>query len=127
MFSRQMCVIAFAALSLSSSPTFADPLQPTKNWVLDYGETQCVASRDYGSAENPLVFVIRPSPSGDTYELLLARKRHGPKFAEELRGSVDFGNGPVKAWLLHYGVQKGTADIYQFRISAAEMAHGRGA
>src|SRR6185503_11147309 len=76
------------------------PLEPIGKWDLDYGEAQCIAVRDYGSAENPISFAIRPAPNGETFELLIARKTSGPRFAQELEGSVDFGGGPNKAWLL---------------------------
>jgi TonB family protein len=110
------------------SPAWADPpLSPVKPWVLDYGETQCTAARDYGNAANPTTFVIRPAPNGETFELLVGRQRRGPTFAEELEGSVDFGLGPIKAWLLHYGSKTRSVAIHQFRIPAAEMVKARAA
>jgi TonB family protein len=115
---------------LVSQPSFAaasvgQPLQPITPWNLDYGETQCVAMRDYSVKSDPVTFIIRPAPNGETYELLVARRRSGPFFAEEREGSVDFGPGPIKAWLLHYQPRKSKLAIDQFRISAAEMAQAR--
>ena len=48
-------------------------------------------------------------------------------FAEELEGSVDFGRGAIKAWLLHYRIGSNKLDAYQYRITALEMAQARGA
>jgi len=126
---RRARALAFAAFSqtFAGSPALADPMQPTKNWVVDYADTECDASREYGSGDDALVLLIRPSPNGDSYELLLSRPHHGPKFAEELEGSVDFGGGPTKAWLLHYGGKARDVNVYKFRIPAAEMARGRNA
>ena len=108
----------------AAAPT---PLSPAGAWVLDYGETQCVASRQYGTDKNPLTFAIRPAPNGANYELLVGRQRYAPRFAEELDGSVDFGRGPIKAWLLHYGDSKKNISVHQFRISAADMAQAAAA
>jgi len=125
----RVCVACGAISLLFSAATVAaqPPLEPIGKWDLDYGEAQCIAVRDYGSAENPISFAIRPAPNGETFELLIARKTSGPRFAQELEGSVDFGGGPNKAWLLHYELRTKNLDVYQFRISAVEMAEARSA
>src|SRR5574338_419716 len=130
MRARPASLIVAVLAMVAASPSAAQPvqpLQPLKNWVVDYAEAQCMASRDYGDAGNPVTLGIRPAPNGETYELLVGRHRSGPVFAEEQEGSVDFGGGPTKAWLLHYGSDTKKHDIYQFRISAADMARARSA
>jgi len=120
-------IAALLSLSIIVPPVSAEPLQPVKGWVLDYAEAQCLAYRDYGSAANPITLAIRPAPNGETYEILVIRRSPAPEFAEELSGSVDFGSGPIKAWLLHYRSDKTKLDVFQFRITAAEMAQARAA
>jgi TonB family protein len=58
---------------------------------------------------------------------MVARPRSGPAFATEQKGAVDFGHGPINAWLLNYGGKHSKSDVYQFRISAAEMEQSRAA
>lgn len=112
----------------SSPAASADaPLQPVKPWDLDYGVTQCVALRQYGDPANPVSFAIVPAPNGDTYELLVGRKRVGSAFAQEFEGTVDFGNGPIKSWLLQYQSKDGKLMVDQFRISSQQMAQARSA
>lgn len=118
-----LIVVAAAILAATPGPTAAAPLTPLKPWVLDYAENQCNASRQYGSAKDPIVLVIRPAPNGQFYELLVGSSEVGPRYAEELKGSVDFGQGPIKAWLLHFGAKGKKLDVYAYRISASEMAH----
>lgn len=125
---RCLCTaLASAAALLSTSPTLADPLQPTGKWDLDYGETQCIASRSYGDPGDPVTLAIRSSPNGKTYEILVARKYHVSEPAAEEEGTVDFGSGPIKAWALFYQTTGKTLDVHQLRISAAEMAQARSA
>jgi Gram-negative bacterial TonB protein C-terminal len=122
--------MAVAAVSLVLTPqriAAESLLQPLGKWDLDYAVAQCAAIRNYGTTQHPVTLMIRPSPVGDTYEILVARKDASPEFAEELEGTVDFGAGPIKAWLLHFRSQKQHLDVYQFRISAAEMVQGRSA
>jgi TonB family protein len=124
MLFRSLCVAAVGALSVAAAQAEFEPplLQPHGKWVLDYAETQCMASRTYGDPADQVTFGISPSPYVDTYKLLVARHRAGPEKALELKGSVDFGNGPIDSWLLHYGNREERHDLYQFRITAAEMA-----
>ena len=128
MYSRLLCVlIAIITVPGAVAAAEAPPLKPVGPWVLDYDATQCIASRQYGADKEALTFAIRPAPNGNNYELLVGRARYAPMFAEELDGSVDFGRGPIKAWLLHYGETKKKVSVHQFRISAAEMAQATNA
>jgi TonB family protein len=122
------CLFVLAtAIAAAAHADAQQPLQPVKPWLIDYDVAECHAERAYGNAADPITLAIRPSPTAETYELLVARRRPGPHFAEELEGSVDFGRGPIKAWLLRYGVKDPTLSIDKFRITAAEMAQARSA
>lgn len=127
MFRYLMCSTLAVAVFLTGAPAHGEMLHPSGNWIVDYRNDQCLASREYGSPDNPITLGIRPAPNGETYELLVLRQRSGPPFAVEQEGSVDFGDGPIKAWLLHYGGKKTKSDIFQFRISALEMERARSA
>lgn len=122
---RHVPMTFLAALGLWPTALAGEPLQPLKAWNLDYGETQCLAARQFGRVEDPVTLAIRPAPNGDTYELLLGQKRPGPNLGEEMQGSVDFGRGPIKAWLLHFGPKGQKFEIYQYRITSIEMAQAR--
>jgi TonB family protein len=121
-------IAATASAVSPAAPTDADPvLQPVEPWVLDYAEAQCAAGRDFGDAEKPITLVIRPVPMGDTYELQLIRKKVGPAFAEEDDGSVDFGSRPIAGPVLHFGSVADKLDIFQFRVTTAQMEQARSA
>src|SRR5258708_814611 len=123
---RPVWLIACGAWLSQASPANADMLlQPVKPWVLDYADAQCVASRDYATPNGSVTLVFRPAPNGASYEIFVLRKSPSPMFAEELEGSVDFGRGPIKAWLLHYRIGTNKQDAYQYRITALEMAQAR--
>ncbi len=127
---RSSSAFAMAAISLIggvNGPAFAagPPLDPTKPWDLDYGETQCAAMREYGSPDKPVTLAIIPSPNGENYEVIVAYKRAAPAFAEEFEGKVTFGARPINTWALKYGERNVT--MYQFRIGAGDMAQARSA
>jgi TonB family protein len=116
-----------AAVVLSSVAAIAEPLHATGEWDLDYGETECTASRPYGNPADPVTLAIRQSPNGENYEILVARKYRVSEPATEEQGSVDFGIGNIKAWALFYQTVGKTLDVHQLRISATEMAQARSA
>jgi TonB family protein len=116
---------ASALISSAASAINSAPLQPIAPWVLDYDVAECHAERQYNEDHNAVTFAIRPAPNGETYELLIARTRAGPRYGDELRGEVDFGAGPIKAWLLNYGTTNPVLNVLKFRIPAAEMAQAQ--
>lgn len=125
MFGRVLSAAVSAAIS--SAPAIAETLQPIGSWILDYREDQCLASRNYGRPDKPITLGIRPAPNGETFELLVAQPRAGPEFATELKGAVDFGHGPIKTWLLAYSGKNSKSKVYQFRVSAADIAQANSA
>lgn len=126
---RHLCAaLASAAAVLSGAPAKSQPLQPTTpKWSFNFGSTQCIASRSYANAAEPLTLLIVPSLNGATYRLLVAGKYHVSELASEEAGTVDFGDGPTKSWVLFYQTPDRSADVHQFRIPAAEMARARSA
>lgn len=110
-----------------ASPATAGILRPTTQWTVDYGDTQCNAARSFGSGSDSIALGIIPSFGGDTYKLVISAPRPGPKYTEEMHGTVDFGRGKIKTWLLHYGGGDMKLSNYQLRVSAAEIEQARSA
>jgi hypothetical protein len=124
---RAVCALVALTCLDAASAARAEPLQAVSTWDLDYGTTQCIASRKYGNAGDPVTLAIRPSPNGETYEILVGRKyRAGEPMTEE-QATVNFGNGSISALALFYQTPGKTLDVHQFRISAADMAQARSA
>lgn len=95
-----------AVAALSSVPALAAPapLAPIGKWQVDYDDAQCVAGREFGDKKSPLLLVLKPSPTSDVMQLLVARK--GPSArAVQMPASLSFGTGaPIEASELRYGV-----------------------
>ena len=67
---------ALAALTPIAAGSAA-PRSPTARWVVDFADQQCVASRDYGSAADPLTLVLKPDPTGKILQIAVFRKAYG--------------------------------------------------
>lgn len=117
--------VALAALCLLQPNLYAAPLEPSSKWLVDYRVDQCLASRTYGPTNSAISLGIRPAINGETYLLIVSRKHAGPQPSAQRQGSVDFGKGPIKSWLLEYQSKPAGSDLYQFRISAREMEQAK--
>ena len=57
-------MISLMMMALAATTT-AKPLAPTSKWVVDYQKDMCIASRAFGTADNSMMFDIKPSISMD--------------------------------------------------------------
>ena len=122
----QFALLSATILAASMvTPATAAPLQPTENWGLDYGQTQCTAARSFGNAAAPTVLGVIPSFSGTSYVLMVSVPKQGPDFAKQFAGTVDFGQGPMATTALYYGKHGVNQSVYQFRLPANAMAQAR--
>ena len=64
------CFLLAASPAAAAAPT----LQPTGKWVVSYSVSQCVAYRDYGTAEAPLRLLIKAPAIGDVFQLTIQSK-----------------------------------------------------
>lgn len=115
-----MCVgLAALAAALPSQAT-AEPLHGTGPWRVDYSEAQCVALRNYGTDEKPLLLMFKPSPQGTAMRLLIAS--NGWSDAQQVRESIRFGAGPSRDTdMLLYGDRKTKLRIVSLTIPMAEF------
>ncbi|HEY1604201.1 MAG TPA: energy transducer TonB [Allosphingosinicella sp.] len=94
---------AFVLPLLAAGPP---PLQPTKGWVLDYADTDCTATRQYGSDAEPFELVLRPSPFGHVIQLIVLRNGLGT-VARHVPATVTLPHGPLATTALRYWDKNG--------------------
>ncbi len=70
-YSKLVGAVALSVLlprpALAAAPIA--PIAPTGKWTVDFGEAQCVAMRNYGTADAPLTLAIRPAAIGDVMQM----------------------------------------------------------
>ena len=98
----------------------ASSLVPTGNWVVDYADRQCVASRRFDNGGKPLTLAIKPSPTSDVVQLNLLRP------GREISGvqtetEIVLGNAsPLKLRELSFGTR--TAHVRQINLTSNQAA-----
>lgn len=122
---RSFFTVAMIMTGAAPPPASASELEPIGSWTLDYGDTACTAARQFGTASHPVIFAIIPSITGDNYDLLINLAKPGPRYAEELSGSVDFGRRSIRSGLLRFGDKATGKTVYRYQISAKQIEQAR--
>lgn len=103
---RWLQAVGAAALLIAAVPCLAaEPRQPSDRWVVDFDDAQCVASRNYGTADEPLMLVIKAPPAGNVVQIGVMRRATGGQ-AEQIETKVAFDEAkPVRTSMLAYSVK----------------------
>ncbi len=69
--------IFFAAAAVAT----ADPaaVEPSGKWVVEYADTMCVLSRDYGTGADKVTLALRPLPMSSETQVALFSEGKGPQ------------------------------------------------
>lgn len=96
--------IISAAVLLATLGTFPsraiEPMQPTSEWIVDFGDAHCTAMRAYGPPDMPITLALKPAPIGDVMQLSVVRaaRRSG---MDQYPGSIQIDqSAPVAISLL---------------------------
>jgi TonB family protein len=109
----------FVAAAMCAGSASAEPLQPVGPWRVTYDVAQCVAMRDYGTAQKPLTLVLKPSATGGVMRLLVIRK--GSVLVEEQPARLRFGSRVLDTSLLHYSDDKSHFRVVAINVPMAEF------
>ena len=88
-FSHAVMLVTIAFASNGA----AERRQPTARWTVDFDDAQCVASRNYGSADKPLQLVIKALPIGGVVQVGIIRPDERSK-TTTLASTVTIDDGP---------------------------------
>jgi hypothetical protein len=122
---RTIVSLACVSASLWAAPASSAPLQPLKPWLVDSAATHCAALRQYGSKEDPTTLILRPDPTGETYDVLISSRRRGPDLAVVRAGSIDFDGKLVVREAMDYQIKGRPFSTYQFRFRSSEIERAR--
>jgi len=120
---RRFLPVLLALAAAAPPPPQRAPLplrQPTKRWILDYGETGCTALRDYGTAQQPMALAFRPSPGGKIVRIAIARGGTAPD-AHHFPVTLELGGPPVFTTGLRFATKDGKADVTWINVDRSAL------
>lgn len=124
MFAR---VTALLAVSLSTAaaaapPAPVTPRPPTQRWVVDFADAQCVAYRNYGTKENPILLVLKAAPMGSIMQLSVLRPGTGSETAVQLDGKIAVdGREAIPASMLSFGIPKEKLRVFRVNLPRGQF------
>jgi TonB family protein len=103
----------------------AEPVQPKASWVVDFADAQCVASRNYGTADDPLLLVLKAPPAGDVLQIAIVTKgvADSPK---QMDGEIVLDQQPpIAASLLQFGIKQENHTVITTNMPRDRLAQMR--
>jgi TonB family protein len=112
------------AVAATSAPALAAPTirQPTGNWVVNFDDAQCVASRNFGTKEDPLFLVLKAPALGDVVQVAVMRSGRGGT-PQQLDGSIAFGSRkPISTSVLAFTSDTSRQRVFTINLAKADFA-----
>lgn len=91
--SFRFAAAASLAAALPSASAAESVKQPTGKWIVHFDDSQCIAERDYGSKDHPLLLVLKQPPLGGVMQVSIVEKGSLPEPAQ-VDGTVQFDVQP---------------------------------
>lgn len=113
-----------AGLFLSALEAAAAQAQATNSiakWVVNFDAAQCVASRDYGAAAQPLTLVLKAPPLGDVMQVGVIRRASGGE-PEQVDAIIFFDGQSVRTTMLAFRPKGGDSRVHVINMPAADFA-----
>ena len=121
---KKMLFFMALAGATAASQALAAPIvrQPTGNWVVNFDDAQCVASRNFGTKEEPLFLVLKAPAIGDVVQVAVVRSGRGGS-PQQLVGSISFDNREaVKTSVLAYTSGTNSQRIFTANLTNSDFA-----
>lgn len=118
---RIACILLAVSFAAPSTETLAKPLRPQGSWIINFDDAECTALRKFGTADDPIDFMIRPAFNGQSFELFVGRKASGTWDARTRRGTVDVGSGALRSWFVVAKPKSGGMLVTRVRVADAQF------
>lgn len=113
-----------AGTAASAAATAAEPelRRPTAQWVVDFDDSKCVASRKYGSEAEPIHLVLKAPPQGEVMQLAVMRKGSNAP-ADQLPATIAFDDArALKTNMLRYNPSKSGLRVHLLNMPSSDFA-----
>ena len=127
MMARRFEFLSMLVVVTAASAASAAPREPTGKWNVAFDDAQCVASRSYGSAEEPLHLVLKAPPVGGVMQIAVLRNG-GYAEATQVGATIGIDEQPqLKTNMLMFSPKKSKTRVYTLNLPSADFARIRGA
>ncbi len=98
---------------------------PISGWLVDFAEHQCIASRKYGDARNPVFIVFKPSPLRDVMQIAWMERSGSFGSARQIAATLQIDDhSPIPVSVLGSATNDGGV-TYRTNVPLADFARAR--
>jgi TonB family protein len=119
-----MLRLAFFFAILTSCWTVGSALKaraPTRGWVVNFDDAQCIAFREYGSAEQPIQLILKAPAVGGVVQVAVARKGSSVD-AGQMKGTLAIDQqDPTQISMLAYSPPRSGLRVHMTNLTEAEF------
>lgn len=118
---KPMVILSLLAWGVGAA---AEPAarNPTEKWNVNFADAQCVASRTYGTAKEPLHLVLKAPPLGEVMQIAVIKGGYSPQ-AEQVEARIRLDEGsPLKTSMLMFSAPRSNTRVYLLNMPAAEFS-----
>lgn len=102
------------------------PLKPSEKWVVNFDDSQCVASRNYGTKDEPLFLALKAPPLGDVMQVSVIEPGTGGRYAKQVEARIATDAGPpIQTKMLSFALNDLKQRIYRINLPLAQFASVR--
>jgi TonB family protein len=102
-------------------------LAPQGKWIVNFADAQCIASRNYGTAENPLYLILKAPALGDVLQVGILRKG-ATRSARQMNGEIAFdSHQSIATSMIESSVQQQGEMILMANLPRDQLASMRAA
>jgi hypothetical protein len=117
-----------ASVQASAAQAAAPLMQPTEKWVVNFDDAQCLASRNYGTAQQPVLLGLKAPPLGDIVQLMIVRPGSPGASAGQFNATIAAdGLRPFNASMLEFTAAGTGQQVFQVNLPLRQFAAVRAA
>jgi TonB family protein len=111
--------LATAALVFGSAQASAEDRLPTQKWVVEFADSECLMSRQFGTEKDPLILAIRKYPMNNDSSLFILRGSKDKAYRSG-KAVLEFRPGQPKVEVSYDAYGLATKDLRRVSIDLTE-------
>jgi TonB family protein len=113
-----------AAPAVAAEPA---PRAPSGPWTVSFADAQCVAMRNYGTAEDPVHLTLKAPPLGDVMQLAVMKRAPNVRPAQVAATVQADQHPPLRTNLLTFTSGESGLRVYLLNMASADFTRVRDA
>lgn len=96
---------------------------PTGKWVVAFDDSQCVASRNYGSDGEPLALALKAPAVGEVVQVVVVRRGKGGRYADQLDAKISIDGGrPINTSMIAMMTGRDNQRLYRVNLPLEQFS-----